>query len=1266
MKTRSVKSAVSLVLTAVIAVSQIALFTANVSADSWVNIVLKTYDQTTGNESVGGLVGNKNDDERLVSRSIYATPDSKKTIVAEADPGYIFVEWREGSATGATVSSASELEVTATENVTYYAVFEKSGKDTTNTCLGTSKLRNPAAPDSAQDSWKGSYVYFGSYNDVPIKFRVLSVPTSTSPVLFLDCDSILFNMAFDEDSNDWSESDLKEYLNREFLLNFTDLEREILYSDNEEDHNLVDGSDPGQVAGYVMDSFGEYVGLSLGEQAFLLDAEDASNTLYGYYPAVNSGSFNCSSIYKTNTSGTTSAYWLRSAYVPDSSVPCAGSVYNNGYLGFYGVNNNEIGVSPAMKLKSYDEETGTLIIFSSLIAGSFEAESGAEYKLTVLDRDLSISVPAGFLVTINGSEVTIPYQFGDEDASSATRASVLILDKEYGSSDAQILYYNVLGNASSTYGKFTLPSGLDPAKWGTDYYVYILAEDVNGKYETDYASAPFKVSGPNSTQYTVTFLNNWGGVYETQTVNKNGKASLPADPTYGEEEFLGWYVDQAFTTPFDPDNTPIGENTVIYPRFKCKVVVEFGIIADDSDYFLSGMNTTDGTITCAAGTLSVDKTVAEAGEKVKITEATVNDGYEIVGIDWGNGAQGGEPINPGEEFTMPNYTVNVNITYRAKMFTVGVNSGLADPGIAPVGSTVTLNANSAPEGKTFDKWTADVGDVTFADPTAPSTTFTLPAENVVVTANYKDIETTSISANMTSVDFGTIKPGFSEAESDERLVTVRITNTGTSTIKLMLINPGTAPFGNYSFDTAQQIAPGGYMDIRLRLAEADPLSNVEGTYNDIYTFIAKNVSDSYDEFTLTIPVTATISNNCTVTFNTNGGSTVAAQTVTYGSKATKPADPTKSGYTFGGWYTNSACTTAYGFNTAVTADITLYAKWIAESTPTPTPEPTTPTPAPTTPAPTPEPIETPKLTTGIAHVQDIGDVSVAVGSDGVLTIGTTGMGKRLEQITINFENNTPYSGTLQYRVHVQNIGWMEWTDAGQKCGTEGQSLRIEAIEIRFTGELADYYSVEYCVHIQDYGDMQGWVKDGALAGTTGESKRIEELKIRIVPKNSGSSMSVKYRVHVQDYGWEKSYATNGAMSGTSGESKRLEGIELFLSGTQYSGGIKYKTHVQDYGWQSWSYDGEMSGTQGEAKRLEGICIELYGEIAEYYDIYYRVHAQDIGWMAWAKNGECAGTAGRSARLEGIQIVLVPKGSPAPSVTYEGITAVTDKAFVEGF
>ncbi len=415
-----------------------------------------------------------------------------------------------------------------------------------------------------------------------------------------------------------------------------------------------------------------------------------------------------------------------------------------------------------------------------------------------------------------------------------------------------------------------------------------------------------------------------------------------------------------------------------------------------------------------------------------------------------------------------------------------------------------------------------------------------------------------------------------------------------------------------------------------------------------------------------------------VEFNNNGcGSYYLSEFVDIGSKVSKPYDPVEPGYKFDGWYKDSACTTVYDFNSAVTSNFTLYAKWTAvTTTPVPTtpapitPAPTTPvpiTPAQTTPAPEPDPMAPPKLTSGIAHVQDIGNVSYAVDTTtGILTIGTRGMGKRMEEITINWTNTTGLSGTLEYRVHVQDIGWMDWVEAGQKCGTEGMSKRIEAIEIRLTGELAEYYSVQYCVHIQDYGDMQGWVKDGALAGTTGESKRIEELKIKIVPIGTDSSMSVKYRVHVQDYGWEGSYASNGQMSGTSGESKRLEGIEIFLDGNQYSGGVKFKTHVQDYGWQGWSYDGEMSGTQGEAKRLDGICIELYGEIAEYYDIYYRVHAQDIGWMGWAKNGECAGTAGRSARLEGIQIVLVPKGSSAPGATYQGITAVNSSAFVEGF
>ncbi len=63
-----------------------------------------------------------------------------------------------------------------------------------------------------------------------------------------------------------------------------------------------------------------------------------------------------------------------------------------------------------------------------------------------------------------------------------------------------------------------------------------------------------------------------------------------------------------------------------------------------------------------------------------------------------------------------------------------------------------------------------------------------------------------------------------------------------------------------------------------------------------------------------------------VSCETGEGSKVDFQTTADG-KLVKPADPTRDGYTFGGWYTDEACAQAYDFSTPVTADLTLYAKW---------------------------------------------------------------------------------------------------------------------------------------------------------------------------------------------------------------------------------------------------------------------------------------------------------------------------------------------------
>lgn len=67
----------------------------------------------------------------------------------------------------------------------------------------------------------------------------------------------------------------------------------------------------------------------------------------------------------------------------------------------------------------------------------------------------------------------------------------------------------------------------------------------------------------------------------------------------------------------------------------------------------------------------------------------------------------------------------------------------------------------------------------------------------------------------------------------------------------------------------------------------------------------------------------------TVSFDTDGGSTVESQTVVTRNKATKPAvNPTKKGYNFVGWYTDNTYTTEFDFeNTIITDNTTIYAKF---------------------------------------------------------------------------------------------------------------------------------------------------------------------------------------------------------------------------------------------------------------------------------------------------------------------------------------------------
>ena len=131
------------------------------------------------------------------------------------------------------------------------------------------------------------------------------------------------------------------------------------------------------------------------------------------------------------------------------------------------------------------------------------------------------------------------------------------------------------------------------------------------------------------------------------------------------------------------------------------------------------------------------------------------------------------------------------------------------------------------------------------------------------------------------------------------------------------------------------------------------------------------------------------------------------------------------------------------------------------------------------------------------HVQDYGTQAYVY--DGAMA-GTEGECKRMESIRMKLPSSM--NSSIQYRSHVQNIGWeKKWASNGSLSGTTGQCKRLEAIQIKLSGDVAENYDVYYRVHAQDYGWL-AWAKNGESSGTEGYAKRLEAIEVRLVPKGT--------------------------------------------------------------------------------------------------------------------------------------------------------------------
>ena len=115
-------------------------------------------------------------------------------------------------------------------------------------------------------------------------------------------------------------------------------------------------------------------------------------------------------------------------------------------------------------------------------------------------------------------EVTVSYTLHNTNWTTyrINQVSVLFFDKPYGDSDAKLLAYEKIeGQQFSNkydYGiyvdqsrekSFTVPEGLRDKQCGRDYHAYLIAEQVNGEHESNFASAPVEITIPKGSYQIV-------------------------------------------------------------------------------------------------------------------------------------------------------------------------------------------------------------------------------------------------------------------------------------------------------------------------------------------------------------------------------------------------------------------------------------------------------------------------------------------------------------------------------------------------------------------------------------------------------------------------------------------------------------------------------------------------------------------------------------------------------------------------------------------
>ncbi|MBU5435473.1 S-layer homology domain-containing protein [Pseudoflavonifractor sp. MSJ-37] len=329
---------------------------------------------------------------------------------------------------------------------------------------------------SGYDSTNGSYdyIHFGTWNNSPIKWRVLDTKTNMPNAqegdgFFLLSDALLGTgeyggVEFDYTTpytNDWKGSRGQDWCNGFYSRNFSTTEQKAVFATSKSDDPYIDG--------YFIGS----ENILNGDKVFFLSAEEVGNAAYG---------FTDDDARIANYGDSAGGWWLRS---PHRDYDAAGMVNASGDVGAYWVNDTNA-ARPAFNLKP-----DPVLLVSAAVGGKGAVDgifkipeySGNEWKLTLLDDTRTFKVTETAAVGKPGGTVTL--NFSGARTGRNEYISVII------EGESGVTHYGRIMKPTATDRQlsFTIPYDLASG----NYNLYVFSEQYNGDHKTDYASRFQKV-----------------------------------------------------------------------------------------------------------------------------------------------------------------------------------------------------------------------------------------------------------------------------------------------------------------------------------------------------------------------------------------------------------------------------------------------------------------------------------------------------------------------------------------------------------------------------------------------------------------------------------------------------------------------------------------------------------------------------------------------------------------------------------------------------